>query len=212
MDKWFVRKKNGNVCGPVEENTFKIWISQGQVGQEDEVRRETENEWKKLQDSELATADSTTGKSFPATAPADKGDLKTGCLIGFGIINTLLGLFMWFGGILRQTVAVTALPGDGSFERFLRGAVAVGNVVLTAFWFPLAVSGVLILLRKSSGRRFSLLWGQVLIFSIPISTVLTRGFRVFLSLEGLIIIVIWVYILLMIRNLGKTDFDTWFVS
>lgn len=114
---------------------------------EDEVRRETENEWKKLHECELeASHVPTAEESLATTTRAETSDLKIGYLMGFGVINTLLSLFMWLRGIVKLRVGSPALRGnsDGSLERLLRGAVTVGIVVVTAFWFPLAVSGILI--------------------------------------------------------------------
>ena len=223
-ENWMVKKSGGGVYGPADSETVRAWIREGRITAEDGISIEGTFDWKKPADvAEFAgispaaggpqaspAADAGTGGSSVASAGTTDQDMtKYG--IGFGVLNLLIGGFMFIGGVIRGGQIFKAVGDNlGGLGGFIKGVAIFGIVVTTILWLPLFISGFMILGRKEAGRQVAVKSGQILMYAIPISFILSEGFTKIFSLYGLVIAILFFYVVLMWQNLQKSDFDIWF--
>ena len=240
MDKkWIIRKEGGEAYGPVGTDEVKIWISEQRILEDDWIAEDNSSDWKRVLAIEEFSACFSSPQPVESEAPTGHGiqpeeqagqEAVAGTqttvveqevkidkyAIGFGLLNILIGGFMFFGGIVQGSRVLSLLVKEG---RHLRGlgqiikvAAIFGLIVTTVLWLPLFVSGILILIKKSFGRKLAVTSGQILTYAIPISFFLSSGFGEIFSLYGLIVAILFVYVFIMWQNLVKPEFDNWFAE
>jgi len=218
---WVIKKSDGKVYGPVDTDGLKEWISEGRIAEEDVVSEEGKFDWKKISEiqelASIVSAPSAGSAVSPATAAAvsveEENMDKYG--IGFGLLNTLIGGFMFIGGIVQGSKVLSLLAKEGRHLRglgqIIKGAAIFGLIVTTVLWLPLFISGILILMKKVLGRKMAVTSGRILTYAIPISFFISAGFRKIFTLYGLIVAILFVYVFIMWQNLIKPEFDNWFI-
>ena len=227
---WVIKKSDGKVYGPVDTDGLKEWIGEGRIAEEDVVSEEGKFDWKKTAEiPELSSIASTPSSgsavsaekpqpvsSMPAAAVAGQEENMDKYGIGFGLLNILIGGFMFFGGIVQGSKVLSLLAKEGRHLRglgqIIKGAAIFGLIVVTVLWLPLFISGILILMKKVLGRKMAVTSGQILTYAIPISFFISAGFRKIFTLYGLIVAILFVYVFIMWQNLIKPEFDNWFTS
>jgi len=221
--KWMVKKAKGGVYGPVDTETIKRWIQEGRITSEDELSEEGKYNWKKV--SEFDEFSITSKSSQPAQTPADTsavsagkseaGEVKKYGLM-FGILNLIIGGWMFIGGLIYDARIISAVKESkgelGCLGKIFMGVGIFGIIITTILWLPLFISGFLILSRKNTGRVLAVNSGKILMYAIPISFFLSFGFKKIFSLVGLVVAILFFYVIIMSQNLEKSEFDAWFVS